>query len=86
MDLDILRKLLAENLKDFDTFALYAAEYAAKLQSKMRYIKRKIKKKESRKMQLYSMFLMLMNVLVPVSTYFFSFVPDISLIDCFQAL
>jgi len=31
VDLDILRKLLAENLKDFDTFAFYAAEYAAKL-------------------------------------------------------
>ena len=31
VDLDILRKLLAENLRDFDIFALYAAEYAAKL-------------------------------------------------------
>lgn len=34
VDIDILRKLLAENLGDFDTFALYTAEYAAKLQSK----------------------------------------------------
>ncbi|WP_197078765.1 HepT-like ribonuclease domain-containing protein [Methanosarcina sp. Kolksee] len=31
VDLDILRKLLAENLRDFDIFAFYAAEYAAKL-------------------------------------------------------
>ena len=32
VDLDMLRKLLAENLKDFDTFAFYAAEYAEKLE------------------------------------------------------
>ncbi|WP_052727275.1 type VII toxin-antitoxin system HepT family RNase toxin [Methanosarcina siciliae] len=31
LDLDMLRKLLAENLKDFDTFAFYTAEYVAKL-------------------------------------------------------
>lgn len=31
VDIDILRKLLAENLEDFGTFAFYAAEYAARL-------------------------------------------------------
>ncbi len=31
VDLDVLKKLLAENLEDFDTFAFYTAEYAEKL-------------------------------------------------------
>lgn len=31
VDIDILRKLLAENLKDFEIFSFYAAEYAARL-------------------------------------------------------
>jgi uncharacterized protein YutE (UPF0331/DUF86 family) len=34
VDTNILRKLLTEDLKDFDTFTLYTAEYAAKLTNK----------------------------------------------------